>query len=75
MTIIDKVLKILGKTNKKDINDDIFLNSEKYYLRLESLSFIMVVRKEDNKYINVYDTEDKLKQMVKLLKKHPNMED
>lgn len=75
MTIIDKVLKILGKTNKKDINDDIFLNPEKYYLRLESLSFIMVVRKEDNKYINVYDTEDKLKQMVKLLKKHPNMED
>lgn len=75
MTIVDKVLKILGKTNKKDINDDIFLNPEKYYLRLESLSFIMVVRKEDNKYINVYDTEDKLKQMVKLLKKHPNMED
>lgn len=75
MTIIDKVLKILGKTNKKDINDDIFLNPEKYYLRLESLSFIMVVRKEDNKYINVYDTEDKLKQMVKLLKKHPSMED
>lgn len=75
MTIIDKVLKILGKTNKKDINDDIFLNPEKYYLRLESLSFIMVVRKEDNKYINVYDTEDKLKQIVKLLKKHPNMED
>lgn len=75
MTIIDKVLKILGKTNKKDINDDIFLNPEKYYLRLESLSFIMVVRKEDNKYINIYDTEDKLKQMVKLLKKHPNMED
>lgn len=75
MTIVDKVLKILGKTNKKDINDDIFLNPEKYYLRLESLSFIMVVRKEDNKYINVYDTEDKLKQMVKLLKKHPNIED
>lgn len=75
MTIIDKVLKILGKTNKKDINDNIFLNPEKYYLRLESLSFIMVVRKEDNKYINVYDTEDKLKQMIKLLKKHPNMED
>lgn len=75
MTIVDKVLKILGKTNKKDINDDIFLNPEKYYLRLESLSFIMVVRKEDNKYINVYDTEDKLKQMVKLLKKHPSMEE
>lgn len=75
MTIVDKVLKILGKTNKKDINDDIFLNPEKYYLRLESLSFVMVVRKENNKYINVYDTKDKLKQMVKLLKKHPNMED
>lgn len=72
MTIIDKVLKILGKEN---INNDIFIYPEKYYLRLESLSFIMVVRKEDNKYINVYDTEDKLKQMVKLLKKHPSMED
>lgn len=73
MTIIDKVLEVLGKRNI--INNDIFIYPEKYYLRLESLSFIIVVRKENNEYINIYDTPERLKKMVNILKKHPRIED
>lgn len=71
MNIVDKVLMILGKN---DIIKSIKNNPENYLLRLESMSFIMVVRKEDNNYINVYSSQSELQSLVKLLDKHPNME-
>lgn len=71
MNIVDKVLMILGKN---DIIKSIKNNPENYLLRLELMSFIMVVRKEDNNYINVYSSQSELQSLVKLLDKHPNME-
>ena len=71
MNIVDKVLMILGKN---DIIKSIKNNPENYLLRLESMSFIMVVRKEDNNYINVYSSQSELQSLVELLDKHPNME-
>lgn len=45
-------------------------NPNKYILRMESMSFLIVIRKSDNAYINVYGNYEDIKYLTKLLEKH-----
>lgn len=46
-------------------------NPNKYLLRMESMSFLMIIRKSDNAYINVYGSYEDIEYVAGLLEKHP----
>lgn len=46
-------------------------NPNKYLLRMESMSFLMIIRKSDNAYINVYGDYKDIEYVSRLLEKHP----
>lgn len=46
-------------------------NPNKYLLRMESMSFLMIIRKSDNAYINVYGNYEDIEYVAGLLEKHP----
>ena len=46
-------------------------NPNKYLLRMESMSFLMIIRKSDNAYINVYGDCKDIEYVAGLLEKHP----
>ena len=46
-------------------------NPEKYILRLESITFLIIIRKSDNKYINVYGDYKDIEYLTRVLEKHP----
>lgn len=46
-------------------------NPDKYLLRMESMSFLMIIRKSDNAYINVYGDYKDIEYVSRLLEKHP----
>jgi len=46
-------------------------NPNKYLLRMESMSFLIIIRKSDNAYINVYGDYKDIEYVSGLLEKHP----
>lgn len=46
-------------------------NPDKYILRLESMSFLIIIRKSDNTYINVYGDHKDIEHLTGMLEKHP----
>lgn len=46
-------------------------NPDRYLLRMESMSFLMIIRKSDNAYINVYGDYKDIEYVSRLLEKHP----
>lgn len=46
-------------------------NPDKYLLRMESMSFLMIIRKSDNVYINIYGDYKDIEYIAGLLEKHP----
>ena len=46
-------------------------NPNKYLLRMESMSFLMIIRKSDNAYTNVYGSYEDIEYVAGLLEKHP----
>lgn len=64
------------KTLKQMEMYDLMWNAKaNWMLRMESDRFIMVVHKNTNEYVNLYDTEfskDSLELLSSMLDKHPN---
>lgn len=46
-------------------------NPDRYLLRMESMSFLIIIRKSDNTYINVYGSYEDIEYVAGLLEKHP----
>ena len=46
-------------------------NPDRHLLRMESMSFLMIIRKSDNAYINVYGDYKDIEYVSRLLEKHP----
>lgn len=46
-------------------------NPDRYLLRMESMSFLIIIRKSDNTYINVYGNYEDIEYVAGLLEKHP----
>ena len=46
-------------------------NPNKYLLRMESMAFLIIIRKSDNAYINVYGDYKDIEYVSRLLEKHP----
>lgn len=46
-------------------------NTNKHLSRMESMSFLMIIRKSDNAYINVYGSYEDIEYVAGLLEKHP----
>ena len=40
-------------------------NPDKYILRMESMSFLIIIRKSDNTYINVYGSYEDIEYVAK----------
>ena len=55
---------------------DIMSNPENYWIRLESMAFIMLVNKTTNQYTNLYKRYGSNLEAIKMLcDMHPSLED
>ena len=46
-------------------------NPDRYLLRMESMAFLIIIRKSDNAYINAYGSYEDIEYVAGLLEKHP----
>ena len=59
------------KTMQETLIRYIAENPDRYLLRMESMSFLIIIRKSDNTYINVYGSYEDIEYVAGLLEKHP----